>query len=112
MKSELQNKLLSYVNALRPIIYINHFDHHLADELIESVATGTKCYTFTNSGIFAGKELLSLEDNSLEGFLYNQLVTLEEADANNPKHVFIIIKDAHQFFDEKSSFYSPKCNNQ
>ena len=38
MKSELQNKLLSYVNALRPIIYINHFDHHLADELIESVA--------------------------------------------------------------------------
>ena len=109
MKSELQNKLLSYVNALRPIIYINHFDHHLADELIQSVAVGTKCYTFTNSGIFAGKELLSLEDNSLEGFLYNQLVTLEEADADNPKHVFIIIKDAHQYFDEKSSFYSPKC---
>ncbi len=109
MKSELQNKLLSYVNALRPIIYINHFDHHLADELIKSVADGTKCFTFTNSGIFANKERLSLEDNTLVGFLENQLVSLEEADSDNPKHVFIIIKDAHQYFDEKSPLYSPKC---
>ena len=51
MKTALQDKLSSYVNALRPIIYINHFDHHLADELIASVADG-KCFTFTNSGIF------------------------------------------------------------
>ena len=46
MKTALQDKLSSYVNALRPIIYINHFDHHLADELIASVADGAKCYTF------------------------------------------------------------------
>ena len=109
MKSELQNKLLSYVNALRPIIYINHFDHHLADELIKSVANGSKCFTFTNSGIFSNNERLSLEDNSLVGFLENQLISLEEADSDNPKHIFIIIKDAHQYFDEKNSLYSPKC---
>lgn len=109
MKTELQNQLASYVNALRPIIYINHFDHHLADELIASVADGAKCYTFTNSGMFAGKERLSVEDSSLAGFLENQLVSLDEASEENPKHVFIIIKDAHQYLDEKSPLYNPKC---
>lgn len=109
MKTELQNQLSSYVNALRPIIYINHFDHHLADELIESVADGAKCYTFTNSGIFANKERLSVEDNSLAGFLENQLVSLDEVSEDNPKHVFIVIKDAHQYLDERSPLYSPKC---
>lgn len=109
MKTELQNQLSSYVNALRPIIYINHFDHHLADELIESVADGAKCYTFTNSGIFANKERLSVEDNSLAGFLENQLVSLDEVSEDNPKHVFIVIKDAHQYLDERSPLYSLKC---
>ena len=108
MKTALQDKLSSYVNALRPIIYINHFDHHLADELIASVADG-KCFTFTNSGIFAGKERLEVQDSSLAAFLENQLIALDEADAENPHHVFIIIKDAHQYLDEKSPLYSPKC---
>ena len=108
MKTVLQDKLSSYVNALRPIIYINHFDHHLADELIASVADG-KCFTFTNSGIFAGKERLEVQDSSLAAFLENQLIALDEADTENPRHVFIIIKDAHQYLDEKSPLYSPKC---
>ena len=109
MKTALQNQLCAYVNALRPIIYIPHFDHHLADELIESVANGAKCYTFTNSGIFSGKERLEIPDKSLAGFIENQLIALDEAESENPKHTFIIIKDAHQYFDEKSPLYSPKC---
>lgn len=109
MKPSLQNQLNSYVNALRPIIYINHFDHHIADELIESVANETKCFTYTNSGIFSGKERLSVQDSSLAGFIEDKLVLLDEADAENPKHIFLIIKDAHQYLDEKSPLYSPKC---
>ena len=109
MKASLQNQLASYVNSLRPIIYINHFDHHLVDELILSVANGIKCSTFTNSAVFSGNEKLSSTDDSLVAFLEDKILFLDEADAENPRHIFIIIKDAHQYFDEKSSLYNPKC---
>ena len=109
MKAALQNQLSSYINSLRPIIYINHFDHRLADDLIESVAHGIKCFTFTNSGIFSGKERLAVQDSSLSTFLEDKLVLLDEAEAETPKHIFVIIKDAYQYFDEKSALYSPKC---
>ena len=109
MNYKLQNTLSGYVNALRPIIYINHFDNHLSDNIIESVADGSKRYTFTHSGIFAEKERLVQEDSSLASFLENQLISIEEASLESPKHVFLIIKDAHQYLDDKSQFYDPKC---
>lgn len=109
MRLVLQNRLSSYINALRPIIYINHFDHHLADELIASVADGAKCYTFTNAGMFVNKERLASENTSLAAFLENLLAFLDEASEENPRHLFIIIKDAHQYLDEKASLYSPEC---
>lgn len=104
-----QERLSSYINALRPIIYINHFDHHLADDLIAGVADGAKCCTFTNSGIFSGMERLSVEDKSLAGFLNDKLAYLDDASEDEPRRMFIIIKDAHQYFDDKSSLYSPEC---
>lgn len=104
-----QERLSSYINALRPIIYINHFDHHLADDLIAGVADGAKCCTFTNSGIFSGMERLSVEDKSLAGFLNDKLAYLYDASEDEPRRMFIIIKDAHQYFDDKSSLYSPEC---
>ena len=33
-KKDLQDEILSYVNALRPIIYINHFDFEKIDRII------------------------------------------------------------------------------
>ena len=109
MKTALENTLSGYVNALRPIIYINHFDCHLASELIARAADGAKCFTFTHAGIFSGKERLSAQDSSLASFLEDKLVWLDEAEAESPRRAFIIIQDAHQFFDEKSPLYSPKC---
>lgn len=109
MDASLVYKLSSYVNSLRPIIYINHFDHHFADILIESVADIAKCVTFTNSGIFSGKERMSVADDSLVRFLEDKLSFLEEAEKTSPRHLFIIIKDAHQYFDAQSPLYSPKC---
>lgn len=109
MRLALQNRLSSYINALRPIIYINHFDHHLADELIASVADGAKCHTFTNAGQFVGKERQAPKNTSLAAFLENLLAFLDEASEANPMHLFIVIKDAHQYLDEKASLYSPEC---
>ncbi len=34
---ETTDKLVSYINALRPIIYINHFDFTAVDALIKEV---------------------------------------------------------------------------
>ena len=54
MRLALQNRLSSYINALRPIIYINHFDHHLADELIASVADGASSILDTTHKLGGG----------------------------------------------------------
>lgn len=35
---QFATKLAAYVAALRPIIYINHFDSHAVDALIASIA--------------------------------------------------------------------------
>ena len=43
--TNFSTKLAAYVAALRPIIYINHFDSHSVDSLIASIAEkGTKIY--------------------------------------------------------------------
>ena len=109
MEASLVYKLSSYVNSLRPIIYINHFDHHFADILINSVVGKAKCFTFTNSGIFSGKERMTVEDDSLVRFLEDKLSFLDEAEKASPRHLFVILKDVHQYFDVKSSLYNPKC---
>lgn len=109
MEASLVYKLSSYVNSLRPIIYINHFDHHFADILINSVVGKAKCFTFTNSGIFSGKERMTVEDDSLVRFLEDKLTFLDEAEKASPRHLFVILKDVHQYFDVKSSLYNPKC---
>ena len=109
MEESLMYKLSSYVNSLRPIIYINHFDHHFADILINSIADRAKCFTFTNSGIFSGKERMSVADDSLVSFLEDKLTFLDDAEKTSPRHLFIILKDAHQYFDVKSPLYNPKC---
>ena len=109
MEESLMYKLSSYVNSLRPIIYINHFDHHFADILINSIADRAKCFTFTNSGIFSGKERMSVADDSLVSFLEDKLTFLDDAEKTSPRHLFIILKDAHQYFDVKSPLYKPKC---
>lgn len=109
MKLSLSNRLASYINALRPVIYINHFDHHIAEKLIESVADGAKCFTYTNAGIFSDKEIIETHDSSLVAFLDDILAQKDYATKDNPKHIFIILKDAHQYLDSKSPFYNPKC---
>ena len=107
MKSNLTSTLSSYINALRPIIYIKHFDNLIVDDLIKSVSNGEKCYTFTNSGVFINGERQE-DDLTIEKFLEFVCSELEIATKNNPKHVFVVLKDAHRYFDENSQYFSMK----
>ena len=44
-----KDKLSSYIEALRPIIYINHFDFQAVDELILKTSDGGKIFEFNNA---------------------------------------------------------------
>lgn len=95
MRENAVNQLASYVDALRPIIYINHFDFHVVDELIAQVAgPDTHCMTFDNAlGMVSfrdGHPLNALgEAYDLEHFL---LATMEDG-FQSP--TFLILKDVH-----------------
>ena len=93
--TNFSTKLSAYVAALRPIIYINHFDSHSVDSLIASIAEkGTKIYEYNEAGhhvdflhkISVGT--LPGNDN-LNGFL-------SVFDDNEPKNVFLVLKDVHR----------------
>ena len=46
---ETKNKLASYVDALRPIIYINHFDFTAVDALIKEIAIHHEIYEYNDA---------------------------------------------------------------
>lgn len=49
MKINTVERLASYVDALRPIIYINHFDFKVIDDVIATVGRNVKCVEFNNA---------------------------------------------------------------
>ena len=49
MKRSAENILASYIDALHPIIYINHFDFKVIDAAIAHVGQGAKCVEFNNA---------------------------------------------------------------
>ena len=50
MKRPTVNILASYVDALYPIIYINHFDFIVIDDAIKQIAINTKTTAVPKSG--------------------------------------------------------------
>ena len=49
MKSKIAESLASYVDALYPILYINHFDFKVIDNIIESISEDVYCVEFNNA---------------------------------------------------------------
>lgn len=91
MKRSSVNILSSYVDALHPIIYIDHFDFKVIDDAIAQVGKNVKFVEFNNAlGIidFRNKSPM-LEECSLEHFL--RLVM----DDGFERETFIILKDVH-----------------
>lgn len=90
MKENAVNILSSYIDALHPIIYINHFDFKVIDEIIAQVSTGVKCIEFNNAlGLVDFKTKSPMHECDLEQFLK---LTLD----NGFEHdTFLILKDVH-----------------
>jgi SpoVK/Ycf46/Vps4 family AAA+-type ATPase len=83
-------KLASYVDALRPIIYINYFDFHAVDELIASVGNSVDAiYEYNEGGHYVDfTTKVSKTELTLAAFLAS-------IDDNEPKKAFLILKDVH-----------------
>lgn len=91
MRKDTVNLLASYVDALRPIIYINHFDFKVIDNSIEYIAANAKCIEFNNAlGLIDFKTKRPMLRCDLEHFLE---LTMDDG---FEQETFIILKDIHR----------------
>ncbi len=92
---DIKEYLSSYVDALRPIIYINHFDFNYTDKIIEDISENITIIEYNNS---LGKvdfktKAPQIEMTSLEEFLK------ENRENGFDNNTFIILKDIHNELD-------------
>jgi len=87
------DKLSSYVEALRPILYIPTFDFHSFDTIIRELSQKSKIYEFNEGLGYVNFETKNQEtDYSLEAFL--KLFLTEQT---QPIH--LILKDVHNLIE-------------
>ena len=102
-KTYLQDEILSYVNALRPIIYINHFDFEKIDRIIfdASKEENYKVYEWLNSELVyewtqnEDKEKIKKDPKTgsdIKSFLREQ--------SNTSKERFIVLKNINEYLKD------------
>ena len=90
MKKRSENLLASYIDALHSIIYINHFDFNVIDEIIYSIGKNVNIIEFNNAlGMINFKTKSPMLECDLENFLLNSL------DYGYDDETFIVLKDIH-----------------
>lgn len=91
MKKGAVNRLSSYIDALHPIIYINHFDFKIIDEIILEVGKNVKCIEFNNAlGLMDFYTKSHQIECDLEKFLKLTM------DKGFEQETYIILKDVHE----------------
>ena len=87
--------LSSYIEALRPIIYINHFDFHVIDKILLDIGYNVNFIEYNNAlGIINFKTKAPQIECTLPQFL--KMVMDEGFD----KETFIILKDIHNYLKD------------
>lgn len=90
MKYDTVNTLASYIDALHPIIYINHFDFNVIDDAIAQVSGSAKCVEFNNAlGLVNFHTKNPMKACDLENFLR---LTMDDGFENE---TFLVLKDVH-----------------
>ena len=90
MKNSAKDLMASYVDALYPIIYINHFDFKTIDNIIADISDERKVIEYNN-----GLGIIDFKSKSLmkECNLYNFLKLVK--DDGYEHEMFIVLKDVH-----------------
>lgn len=90
MKQSTVHRLASYMDALHPIIYINHFDFKVIDDVVGQVGETIKCIEFNNAlGFIDFKTKSPMMECNLEQFLK---LTMDDG---FEQEVLLILKDIH-----------------
>ncbi len=90
MQMKTNELLLSYVDALRPIIYMKHFDFTYTDKIISDIGKDKNIVEFDYAfGIVNFYDKQPIEECSLEDFLIN---TWEEG---FERETFFVVKNIH-----------------
>ena len=91
MKISTENILASYIDALHPIIYINHFDFKVIDNAISHVGKDVKCVEFNNAlGFVDFYNKSPMKECNLEQFLR---LTMDDG---FDQETYIVLKDVHR----------------
>lgn len=94
---QIKQKLISYIDAGFPIIYINSFEEVKVDGIIQSVMGGKKGYEWNGANGFCNfKTKATLLENKSLGETLIHLCS--DTDALNRS--FLVIKDAHLYFED------------
>ncbi len=94
MKNSARDLLASYIDALYPIIYINHFDFKVIDDMVLGIADDRKVIEYNNGlGIVDFKTKSMMKECNLFNFL--KLVK----DDGYEHSMFIVLKDVHSQLD-------------
>ena len=95
MKKTTVARLASYVDALRPILYISHFDSQVIDEDIKQIREGANCVEFNNAlGAIDFLDKHQMQECNLEQFL------LHNMDEGFDQPTFLILRDIHKELQE------------
>jgi len=90
MRKNNEDLLASYVDALHPIIYINHFDFTVIDDALRNISHGAKIVEFNNAlGAIDFETKSPVFDCDLEQFLKLSM------DDGFEKETYILLKDVH-----------------
>lgn len=105
MNEKIVKKLTNYIEALRPIIYLEHFDFHMTDELISEASKrvkGTKVIEYNDAYgcVYFDTKIPMSAEITLKSFL--------EIFAEESGNIFLVLKDMHNALDKTSSLYDPK----
>lgn len=91
MSKKSEDTLASYIDALHPIIYINHFDFKVIDDMLMQIGQGVKFVEYNNAlGCIDFVSKSPMVECHLADFLK---MTLEDG---YECETFIILKDIHQ----------------
>ena len=95
MKKSFQSQLASYVDALYPIVYINHFDFSVIDRVLLDIGENVNIIEFNIAlGIVDFNTKIPISNYDLEKFL------ISIKDKAYEKQTFIVLKDVHSFLNE------------
>ena len=93
-QNDAVQRLTGYINALRPIIYINHFDFHAVDDIIRAASNKVKIVEYNEAD---GEVCFETKARTAT---YNLNTFLKNFDDNEEKEYFIVLKDVHRKLGE------------